>query len=90
MDELCNRYELTSRFQFVVNNCIRKDSSQLQPRTVTKSHIDSSNLNNNESVLLETDMFFEKMSNMPATLTKMPLSCGDHVSTPVAAKPRLQ
>ena len=48
-------------------------------------------LNNNESVLLEADMFFEKMSNMPATLTKMPLGIwGDHVSTPVAAKPRLQ
>ena len=34
-------------------------------------------------------MFFEKMSNMPATLTKMPLSCGDHVSTPVAAQAKI-
>ena len=28
MDEPYNRYEISSRFQFVVNNCMRKDSSQ--------------------------------------------------------------
>ena len=90
MDKLYNRYELISRFQFVVNNRMRKDSSQQQEvGTVTKSFIDSSN-STIMTPLLETDMFFEKMSNMPATLTKMSLSCGDHVSSPVAAEPTLQ
>ena len=30
LDKLYNRYELTSGFQFVVNNRMRKDSSQQQ------------------------------------------------------------
>ena len=30
MDDLYNWYEVTSRFQFVVNNRMRKDSSQQQ------------------------------------------------------------
>ena len=44
MDDLYNRYELTSRFQFVVNNRMRKEqvSNRKSVGTVTKSFIDSS------------------------------------------------
>ena len=71
---------------------MRKDSSQKQEVGRNRDKIVHRFilLNRNESILLEADMFFEKMSNMPATLTNMPFSCGDHVSTPVAAKPRFQ